>query len=190
MTEPTCTPEELRARAVAGDPGIVDTLFRCYQTPLSRFLLARCGHDADAEDALMEAFVAAQRGIGGYRGEASTISWLFRIAANACTRLRRGVKNDPSRKVPLDDMDALPAEQQDIEDLVAARTLPLKEALLALDEKDRAVLLLRDAEGLSAKEVAELLSLTEAAVKSRLFRARRAVQERLGPFVGQDLLDD
>lgn len=190
MTDPTCTPDELRARAVAGDPTVVDTLFRCYREPLSRFLLSRCGHGADAEDALMDAFVAAQRGLPGYRGDASTISWLFRIAANACTRLRRGAKNDPSRKAPLDEVGELPADDLDVDALVDARTLPLREALLALDEKDRAVLLLRDAEGLTAREVAELLSLTEPAVKSRLFRARRAVQARLGPIVGGDLLGD
>lgn len=164
---------------MAGDATVVADLFNCYGDALGRFLVRRCGAGPDAEDALQDAFEAAARSLGTYRGDAPTSSWLFRVAANACTRMRRGMKNDPSLHAPLDESPMAELDPLDVDSFVAARIAPLKEGLLGLAETDRAVLLLRDAEGLTAQETAEALGLSVAAVKSRLHRARARVREAL-----------
>jgi RNA polymerase sigma factor (sigma-70 family) len=174
-----CDDAALKARIAAGDPAALDELFRCTKDALARYLQGRCGNVTDAEDALQSTFEAATRFIDGYRGEATPRGWLFRVAANACTRMRRGKKNTGSIHVPIDDQPLADERLPDPEARVLSRADVLLAAIEALEPKDQAVLLLRDGEGLSAKEAAEQLGLSEAAVKSRLFRARRAVRTAL-----------
>jgi RNA polymerase sigma-70 factor (ECF subfamily) len=175
-----CSPDELKERIRTGDPRVVDDLFRCTNASLERFLRARCGNRADAEDALQDTFVSAQRSLSGFRGEASPQSWLFRVAANACTRMRRGKKNDRAMHVDVDNVALIEERTPNVEALVEMRMVSVVEALQALDETDRAILLLKDGESLTSHEIAEALSLSESAVKSRLFRARKSVREAVG----------
>jgi RNA polymerase sigma-70 factor (ECF subfamily) len=175
-----CSPSELKERIRAGDPRVVDDLFRCTNTSLERFLRARCGNRTDAEDALQETFVNAQRSLQGYRGDASPKNWLFRVAANACTRMRRGKKNARALHVDIDAVSLTDERTPNVDALIEMRMSSVVEALQALDEIDRAILLLKDGESLSSREIADALSLSESAVKSRLFRARRSVREAVG----------
>lgn len=146
------------------------------------FLRNRCGNAGDADDALQDAFVAANRYLSGYRGETPLKNWLYRLASSACTRMRRGRKNDPKLHANYEDATPPSIDKmgREVESMLEARLSPLQTALQALNEIDRAVLMLRDGEQMSAREVAAALSLTEAAVKSRLHRARKAVQQHLG----------
>ena len=107
-------------------------------------------------------------------------NWLYRLAASACTRMRRGQKNDPALHVPLESGSRV-AESlgKQADALLTARMLPLRQALSSLTAADRAVLLLRDGEGLTAAETAAELGITEAAVKSRLQRTRAVLREKL-----------
>lgn len=181
VAKQTCKPNELRERAARGDPALLADLFTCFRSDLMGFLRQRCGNTGDADDALQDAFVAATRYLSGYRGETPLKNWLYRLASTACTRMRRGRKNDPKRHSEYEDT-APPAIQkmgQDVEAMLEARLTPLQDALSALNPTDRAVLMLRDGEQMSAREVAAALSITEAAVKSRLHRARQATQARL-----------
>lgn len=179
MDDPTftCSPSQLTQRARAGDPGLLDDLFACYRDDLLAFLRHRCGHGPDADDALQDAFLAAARHLEGFRGDAPVRSWLYRLASNACTRMRRGRKADPSLHVPFPDLAS--ADQAAVEAALEARLVPLRSALAGLSETDRAVLLLRDGQGMSAREAADALALSEKAVKSRLYRARKQVREAL-----------
>ncbi len=184
---------EIRRRAAAGDPQLLREVFDAFRGDLLAYLRRRCGDATDAEDAVQDVFVVASRALADFRGEATLRTWLFRLAGSACTRLRRGRKHDARIHDDLAEATALPASagaafsvalqpleaKVQIEERIEARLVPLQAALLALSPTDRAVLLLRDGEGLSAAEVAAELHLTESAVKSRLHRARRAVRERL-----------
>ena len=185
-----CDPALLAERARLGDPDLLADLFACYHDDLTGFLRQRCSDDTDAEDALQDAFVAAARYLDGFRGDAAIRTWLYRLASSACTRLRRGAKGDRRRHDSLDDAGPLASGgtggalspesgKAAVESMLEARLAPLREALDALGNKDRAVLLLREAEGLSTRETAEALGLTETAVKTRLSRARRAVRDAL-----------
>ena len=171
-----CDSEELTRRAREGDPTLLSELFSCYRDDLVRYLGGRCGNATDAEDAAQDAFLNAAKAIEGFRGEAAIRTWLYRLAANACTRMRRAKRDDASIHVSMDDA-PITQLQQNIDGVIEARLSPLQRALEGLSEKDRAVLLLRDGAGLRASEVATELDITPAAVKSRLHRARSAVRD-------------
>jgi RNA polymerase sigma factor (sigma-70 family) len=172
-----CDDDALKARVIAGDPAAIDELFRCTHEALTRYLRGRCGNAADADDALQNTFENATRFLDGYRGDATPRSWLFRVAANACTRMRRGKKNTASIHVSVEDRALIDERSPDPEARLTSRADVVLAAVAALDPLDRTVILLRDGQGLSAKETASHLGLTEAAVKSRLFRARKVVRE-------------
>ncbi len=174
-----CDSEELTRRARQGDPTLLSELFSCYREDLLGYMGNRCGNATDAEDAVQDAFVNATRAIDGFRGEAAIRTWLYRLAANACTRMRRAKRDDPSMHLSVDEA-PIAQLQRTIDGVLEARLSPLQRALEGLSEKDRAVLLLRDGAGMKASEAAAELGLTEGAVKSRLHRARQAVRDEVG----------
>jgi RNA polymerase sigma-70 factor (ECF subfamily) len=177
-----CDPEVLRKRALDGDPALLEDLFACFRTDVIAFLRRRCSDRTDAEDAMQDTFEAAARYLEGYRGEAALKNWSYRLASSACTRMRRGRKNASDLHVSLDEqrhLQGAAAIGAQAERMLEARLSPLQSALEQLGPKDRAVLLLRDGEGMSTAEVADQLGLTLSAVKSRLHRARAAIKTRL-----------
>lgn len=176
------------AAARAGDPDALDSLLRQYQPSLYRFGLRMCRDEEDAKDVLQETMFAAARSLRGFQGAASLSTWLYSIARSFCIKNRRRSKFAPTEEVPLDGHS--PALG------VADPSPPLDEALVrkeveqavetairSLKPAFREVLLLRDVEGLSAAEVAEVLGLRVEAVKSRLHRARAALREALQPLL-------
>jgi RNA polymerase sigma-70 factor (ECF subfamily) len=174
-----CDDVALQARIAAGDTEALADLYRCTREALTRYLRGRCRNDADADDALQNTFENATRFLDGYRGDGSPRGWLFRVAAHSCSRLRRGLKNNPALHTPIDDAmsdRALVDDRADPEARIASRADVVLAAIEALEPLDQRVVLLRDGQGMSAKETAAHLGLTEAAVKSRLFRARRAIR--------------
>lgn len=177
-----CDAETMRRRALQGDPKLLDDLFGCYRGDLLAFLRKRCSHGADAEDAMQDTFEAAARYLEGYRGDAALKNWVYRLASSACVRMRRGRKNAAVLHQPLDEekLSRVEAFGQQADRLIEARLGPLQLALKELSSTDRAVLLLRDGQGLSSAEVAAQLDLSQPAVKARLHRARKAVRQRLG----------
>ena len=181
MAGKVCQPEELRARAARGDPALLQDLFECFRGDLMGFLRHRCGNAGDADDAMQDAFVAATRYLSGYRGETPLKNWMYRLASSACTRMRRGRKNDHRLHATYEDglPPAVDRMGREVESMIEARLSPLRRSLEAMDARDRAVLMLRDGEQMSTREVARALSLTEGAVKSRLHRARKALRDRV-----------
>ena len=191
-----CEDDELTRRAAGGDPTVFADLIRCYSDRLLLAARARCGDAQDAQDVLQDTYVNALRYLPAFRGEATIRGWLYRLAMSACTKKRRGRKNDPKLHVPL----AVPAEDEQLSwgvELTAddsddperqaavGQTLRgLSELLLEMSDLDRAVLLLVDGEGRRPAEVAPMLELSVPAVKSRLHRARKRLregaQDRLG----------
>jgi RNA polymerase sigma-70 factor (ECF subfamily) len=171
----------LRERAARGDPELLEDLFSCFRGDLVAFLRQRCGNPGDADDAVQDAFMAAARYLQSYRGETTLKNWLYRLASSACTRMRRGRKNDPKLHEAFDDTSSKTVEQMGraVEAMLEARLMPLQQAIQDLTPVDRAVLMLRDGHEMSTKEVAERMALSEAAVKSRLHRARKAIKAQL-----------
>ena len=161
--------------------------FRDLVDPLRTQLHAHCyrmlGSPADADDALQEVLLRAWRGLRGFEGRSSLRSWLYRIATNVCLNL---LERRPKRTLPLDDepdtevawLEPYPSAELEYE-LRESVELAFVAALQHLPPNERAALLAREVLGLSARETAEALDTTPAAVNSALQRARRFTAERV-----------
>ena len=178
---------ELAARAAHGDSAAFEALMRRYNRMLFRTARAILRDDAEAEDALQEAYLQAYRSLGSFRAEAKLSTWLARIAANeALMRLRKQTRR--ADIVPMQSADASEVEQvmesetDNAPDTSAARgeMRHLLEAQIdALPEAYRTVFMLRAVEELSAEETAAVLDIPPATVRTRLFRARSLLREAL-----------
>lgn len=186
-----CDGQELTRKAVGGNPEVLEELVRCLEAKLLQFGRRYCGNEEEARDALQDAYEAATRHLKGFRGEASVKTWLTRLLISACSRRRRGAKNDPSKHRSLDLTPSQEArflsEDELPEDELARQEMihHLQKALMELGETDRMVLLLRDGQQLTAPEAASVMGLTIPAVKSRLHRARKRVREAMAPLTDE-----
>jgi RNA polymerase sigma-70 factor (ECF subfamily) len=141
-----------------------------------------CASRHEAEEVTQEAFLRASRGIGGFDGRSQFFTWLYRIGINEAKR-RAGRRETTPSTVPIDDTPL--GELRDVRETPEARAqqrdlrFALEEAVRALPLAYRAPLILRDIEGLSTREAADLLGLGEAAFKSRLYRARLSVRNAI-----------
>jgi len=174
------------ARAVAaGDRTAFEQLMRRHNRRLFRLARAALRDDAEAEDALQEAYLAAYRAIGGFRGEASLATWLSRVVMNEChARLRRAARRqNVVPMVPIDDVESTMADADDHRpEREAARSevrALMERTLDRLPEDFRVVFVLRAVEELSVEETAEVLGIPEATVRTRHFRARSLLREGL-----------
>ena len=176
----------LVARCAAGERAAFDLLVARHGRALLRFTVRQCATTTAAEDALQDGLLAAWRGAASYRGEAAVRTWLFQVALHACRRRGRRRAGEPERHVAVDEAADLEDGRSDAEALVLARQegRALEHALADLPEEAREVLLLRDVEGLSGAEAAEVLGVGLAAMKSRLHRARLELKDRVEAILG------
>jgi RNA polymerase sigma-70 factor (ECF subfamily) len=175
-----CDARRLAEQVRTGDMAAIGSISRCYGERLLAVGLSRCRDRADAEDAVQDALLSAGRSLQGFRGEGTVESWLTRMVVNACSRMRRGQKNDPARHDP----DAVVVDHDTPEASAARRRLArrLESALATLSPLDRVVVVLSDVEGWSAPQIAEELTMKPGTVRVRLHRARGRLREILdGP---------
>lgn len=187
----TAAPDtELLAAARSGDKAALEALLDRHQAQVYRFGMKMCRHPEDAQDVLQETLLAMARGVRDFRGASSISTWLYTVARSFCIKKRRGRKFT-AEQTSLDASGASdgavisdPARAPD--EVVSGKQLEvaLESAIRALEPAYREVLLLRDVEGLSAAEVAEVLGVSVQAVKSRLHRARVAVRAHVAPMLG------
>ena len=159
-----------------GDEAAFETILRLYEKKVYTLCRRMCPSDEDAQEAAQDAFLALWRSAKSFRGDASLSTWLYRLATNACIDLLRRNQRGGER-VSLDDeettlelVDAAPLPEQALERKETQRLL--REGLAALPEDYRAVLLLREAEGLSYAEIADAMHMELGTVKSRISRGR------------------
>lgn len=164
--------EQVVRAAVAGDMEALESLVATSHPHVQRFARSLCATSQDAEDAAQEALIILFRQIGTLRAAAALSSWLFRIVSNECIRRARR----QLVAVPMIDHPGPSAESILLMRLEAERIV---EAIAALPADERAVLVLRDVQGYSGGTTAQALSLSRAAMKSRLHRARKKVRDRL-----------
>lgn len=172
--EPTDA-ELLRATA-AGDADAFAQFVVRHRSAVFRYVRTR-SRDADAEDALQQTFVQAWRNAGQLTVEGSARAWLLTVARNALSRMQRREQRVGDGVVAIDELGeqaGFACKDVTPERIAAAaeERAVLQEALAALPDVDREILVLRDLERLPGEQVAELLSLTLSAMKSRLHRAR------------------
>jgi RNA polymerase sigma-70 factor (ECF subfamily) len=182
--------QELLEQARGGDRDALEHLLERHQRRVFRFGMKMCGEEEDAKDVLQETLIAAARGIRDFRGASSVSTWLYTIARSFCIKKHRTSKFAPGQ------VESLEERSREVQGMADAAGGPedaavgnqvraaLQAAISALDPMYREVLVLRDVEGLSAPEVADVLGLSVEAVKSRLHRARVAVRQRISSVLG------
>ncbi len=165
-------------------------LVKRYEQKLYNFGLRMCRDAADAEDVVQETFLNVFRYLKDFRYETKFKNWLYRVAASTCFKKRRKSKFAPERELSLDEF--FPQDEAEVPDQVPKWALmPLEkllndelldqinEAVYTLPEKYRLAMVLRDIEGFSTAETAQILNLSDANVKVRLHRARLFLRDKL-----------
>jgi RNA polymerase sigma-70 factor (ECF subfamily) len=171
-------------RASGGDVGAFEVLVRRYQLPIVRFCVGMLGDQYAAEDAAQDVFFSAWRSLGRFRGEAQFSTWLFRVATNQCLM---DIRRRPEQAMQLpEDLAAAeggaPHSQLETAETAAA----VSAAVGRLSPEQRVALLLREVEGLSYDQIAEVLGVSMAAVKSRIYHARLGLARDLGNRYSED----
>jgi len=180
--------------AAAGDGTAMEQLLIRAQEVAFRFSLLVCGHAPDAEDVMQDALMRTYRRVGTIKDPAAFRTWLFRTVRNACLMKRRKRVDEPARVESLDEPHGsgqadgtstprdVAAGGKGPEELALNAWLGrrLRRALAALPPAYRMIVLLREMEGLSTREVADVTGMTEVNVKTRLHRARVMLREALG----------
>ncbi|MEI2723081.1 MAG: sigma-70 family RNA polymerase sigma factor [Verrucomicrobiota bacterium] len=194
---PVLSDGELVLRAKAGDLDAFDALTTRHERRVYSLAMRMLRQEQDAEDVTQQTFLSVVEHLDRFRGESSFSTWLLRIATYAALKIirkRKGldIVSLEEATEPSDHSDTIPHPEfiadwrQSPEQLVETREIRrlLDEALTQLDEKHRLVFLLRDVEGLSIKETAAALGLSEANTKMRLLRARLQLREQLTQTLG------
>lgn len=181
----------------AGDRAEFARVVDAYYTIIYRLAIRILGNPQDAEDVLQETFIKAFKHLSGFNGRSKLSTWLYRIATNEALMLIRRQKPDfVSIDEPVEDMGA-DQEPLQIEDwcclpekelLSSEARVYLDKAIDKLPANLRVAFVLRDIQGLSTQETAEVLDLSETAVKTRLSRARLRLREDLTTYYGERLL--
>lgn len=183
--------QELVARAQNGDKRAFDLLVLKYQQKVANLISRYIRDPSEVMDVSQDAFLKAYRALPAFRGESAFYTWLYRIAVNT-------VKNHlvaQGRRPPGDDVEAEVAEQMDmgvrLRDTATPERLALTDeiaqtvqrALDDLPEDLRTAIVLRELEGMSYEEIATAMACPIGTVRSRIFRARDAIDKRLRPLL-------
>lgn len=190
MSDPKVACDNLDQRIQEGsvNDDFFEAVAHCLGEEVRRFARARCGDSrGDVEDISQDAMLAAQRYLDGFRGDASLRTWLYRLVLSACSRHRRGRKNDPTLHQAIDETAGPPpvsaTEEQprdpEVSVLMQERLDALQQAISELRPQDREMLAKVEWQGMSLAQVAEEQDLTVSAVKSRMFRIRQQLREHV-----------
>lgn len=185
------------SRVASGDRAAFDQLMRRNNRRLYRLARATMRDAAEAEDALQDAYLAAYRGIAGFRGESTLATWLSRMVLNECfERLRKSTRRQALMPVATNEpMEEIHAADHEAPEKALARAemrLLIERKLDELPEEFRLVFVLRSVEELSVEETADVLRIEPATVRSRHFRARSLLRESLAREIDvaeRDLFD-
>jgi RNA polymerase sigma-70 factor, ECF subfamily len=174
-----------------GDRHAFALMVDAHSDKIYRLALKMLGDEQDAEDVLQETFIKAFKNIDRFEGRSKISTWLYRIAVNESLMLIRkhkGITVDIDQDFETDDGELMPRQITDWcclpeKELMSGEThLVIDQAIQTLSDANRAAFLLRDVEGLSTQEAAEVLNISESALKVRLMRARMALRESLTDY--------
>ncbi|MGD2082240.1 MAG: RNA polymerase sigma factor RpoE [Chromatiales bacterium] len=186
--------QELVARAQRGDKKAFDLLVLKYQQKVTNLVSRYVRDPNEAMDVAQEAFIKAYKALPRFRGESAFYTWLYRIAINTAKNFLVA----QGRRPPDTDLDSEMAEQLDVgvrlkehatpESFLLEREIAetVKKAIDDLPEDLRTAITLRELEGLSYDEIASAMSCPIGTVRSRIFRAREAIDARLKPLLSND----
>ena len=178
-------------RVQKGDKTAFDLLINKYQHRIISLVSRYVGDQAEAMDVSQEAFIKAYRAIHKFRGDSAFYTWLYRIAINTAKNWLVAKKRRP----PASDIDAADAEQYDIDSRLKDRGTPENEmmrdeiketvfkTIAELPDDLRTAIMLREIEGMSYEDIATTMECPIGTVRSRILRAREAIDEKLRPLI-------
>jgi RNA polymerase sigma-70 factor (ECF subfamily) len=178
---------ELVLRCQRQDPDAFTELVSRHQDRIYTAITRFCGNAEDASDITQRAFINAFRKIGEFKGDAAFSTWIYRIAFNQAISFRRENKRAPvSIYSKEDEILSEPSEERSPTERLESQETQRKvqQALDHLEEADREIILLKDLQGASYDEIAEILQIPKGTVRSRLHRARLELKSRLKSFIG------
>ena len=183
--------QALVERVQRGDKKAFDALVLKYQHKIVNLISRYVRDHAEVQDLAQETFIKAYRALPGFRGDSAFYTWLYRIAINTAKNfLVAQGRRPPSADVEVSDAEQFEGESA-LKELASPERVVLKDeianvvikAIEELPEDLRTALMLREIEGLSYEEIAEAMSCPIGTVRSRIFRAREAVDKQLKPLV-------
>jgi len=183
--------QKLVVRVQKGDKAAFDLLVRKYQHKVAK-LVARFVRDrSEVDDVTQEAFIKAYRAIGGFRGESAFYTWLYRIAVNTAKNYLDSLgRRPPNSDVEVEGAELI-ASGEGLRDQATPERALLTDEIAAtvnrvvesLPEDLRTAIVLREIDGLSYEEIAQVMDCPIGTVRSRIFRAREAIDDRLRPLL-------
>jgi RNA polymerase sigma-70 factor (ECF subfamily) len=196
MTDQADADALLVERAKRGEVAAFEMLVVKYQRRIER-LVSRMVRDVDlVPDIAQETFIRAYRALPQFRGESAFYTWLYRIAVNTAKKALVELKRDPlvleSNRASSDDSDETSRLENELTDgetpeaVLASKEIAatVNAAIDALSEDLRQAIVLREIEGLSYEEIADVMNCPIGTVRSRIFRAREAIATKLRPLLG------
>ncbi|MEN8177814.1 MAG: RNA polymerase sigma factor RpoE [Pseudomonadota bacterium] len=183
--------QELVIRVQQGDKKAFDLLVLKYQQKIANLISRYIRDPHEVMDVTQEAFIKAYRALPNFRGDSAFYTWLYRIAINTAKNYLVAM----GRRPPMDDVEAETAEQMDVgfrlketgtpENHVLSEeiSVTIQQAIDDLPEDLRAAIILRELEGMSYEEIANAMSCPVGTVRSRIFRAREAIDKSLKPLL-------
>ncbi len=178
--------DKLVKRAKKGDSRAFDLLVLKYQGRVAQLVSRYVRNNAEVEDVTQEAFIKAYRALPSFRGDSAFYTWLYRIAANAAKNHLVAMGRRPSSDVALDGAETFEitdrlTDAESPDEVIMAQELKdvIAKAIDALPAELRSALTLREFEGLSYEEIAEVIECPIGTVRSRIFRAREAIDQRV-----------
>ncbi|MBX3666411.1 MAG: RNA polymerase sigma factor RpoE [Burkholderiales bacterium] len=185
--------QQLVERVQRGDKRAFDLLVSKYQRKLGRLLSRFIRDPSEVEDVTQEAFIKAYRALPGFRGDSAFYTWLYRIGINTAKNhlVAMGRRAPTSTELDAEEAEGVEAGEQlrDLntpENQMMSRQVgdTVNQTLQELPEELRTAITLREIEGLSYEEIAAVMQCPVGTVRSRIFRAREAVAEKLRPLLG------
>lgn len=175
----------LIADVLARQPGAFERVMRLHNRRLFRAARSILRDDSEAEEAVQDGYISAYRALAGFKGQSSLSTWLTRIVVNkALARRRRHAARGEVLTAEPDEARTSPTDSPEAQAMRRELRRLIEASVDALPEQSRSVFMLRAVEEMSVAETAASLCMSEAAVKTALFRARRQLRDRIGNEIG------